>query len=426
VLPALLPALLFFSAAPPRVISPAPPRVISPAPPRVISPAPPRTATAPLPLAGPDALPQRAGKPETLYINFDGAVLRRGCGNDSRHDCSSLADTFNGYVGPFVGTTSRRLAIVQSVRKDLEDIGVRAITRRPDGPDADYTMVLYGDLGAQDFAGIAPYVDCGNLWPNDTCFAGAYLGSNVGATVILQEAAHTWGLEHVNSEFDNLHPFVAQPTPYFQDKCNKIVSNTDLVEVGGACNSVHELFCEAGYQNSYQELLYLFGPAVPDTVAPTITLTSPEEGSVHVFPAEGLSLQGVIHDDLDPQFYTITVKRDGATIIELEDVHIDLRLVKPPAGEYDLRVTAVDGGGNTGSARVRFTVLPEGSEDPDTDSAGTDSEGDTDSDTDTTGGPDSDGGNCRLSTTTGRSGRSGRPPPFSLAALLLLVRRRRR
>jgi hypothetical protein len=124
-------------------------------------------------------------------------------------------------------------------------------------------MVLYGDLGDQDFAGIAPYVDCGNLWPNDTCFAGAYLGSNIGATVILQEAAHTWGLEHVNSEFDNLHPFVAQPTPYFQDKCNKIVANTDLVEIGGVCNSVHEMFCEAGYQNSYQELLYLFGPASP-------------------------------------------------------------------------------------------------------------------------------------------------------------------
>uniref|UniRef100_UPI003298AC4F hypothetical protein n=1 Tax=Salmonella enterica TaxID=28901 RepID=UPI003298AC4F len=73
----------------------------------------------------------------------------------------------------------------------------------------------------------------------------------------------------------NLHPFVAQAGPYFQDQCNKIVADTDLVEIGGACNSVHELFCDAGYQNSYRELLHLFGPAVPDTSPPTVDVTSP-------------------------------------------------------------------------------------------------------------------------------------------------------
>ena len=379
--------------------------------------APPRTATAPLqppprPLAGPDLPPQRVGKPATLYINFDGAVLRRGCGNDSRHDCSSLADMFDGYVGPFIGTEGRRAQIVQSVRSDLEDIGIRAITRRPEDPDAEYTMVLYGDIGDQDFAGIAPYVDCGDLWPNDTCFAGTYLGSNVGSTVILQEAAHTWGLEHVNSEFDNLHPFVAQATPYFQDKCNKIVSNTDLVEVGGVCNSVHALFCDPGYQNSYQELRYLFGPAVPDTVAPTVELTSPEDGSYHVLPVD-FSLLGEIHDDMEPQFYTIRVARDGKKIYESEALDVNLRLVDPPVGDYDLRVTAIDDAGNAGTARVRFTILPEGSEDPDTDSAGTDTEGPAATDTDAAADADNDG--CRLVTT-----------PLGLAIPLLLLARRRR
>jgi hypothetical protein len=368
--------------------------------------------TPPLPIAGRDVLPERAARPHLLYINFDGAVLRRGCGNDSRHDCSTLADLFDGYVGPFIGTESRRVGIVQSVRKDLADFGVRAITTRPDG-DQGYTMVLYGDLGEQDFAGIAPYIDCGNLWENDTCFAGAFQGSNTGATVILQEAAHTWGLEHVNAPFDNLHPFVAQATPYFQDRCNKIVANTDLVETGGACNLVHERFCDAGFQNSHQELLYLFGPAVPDTVAPTLALTSPEDGSAHVLPTT-LSLFGDVVDDLSPQFYTVRVYQGDQQLIETEAIRVDLLLKNPPAGDYDLRVVVVDGGGNEAEDSVRFTILPAGSEDPDTDTA-TDTDTDTDTDAGpTTDAPPADGGGCRLA-----------PAPLGLPVLLGLRRRRR-
>ncbi len=368
----------------------------------------PHLATAPLAWTGFDAPPQAASAPHLLFINFDGAVLRRGCGNDSRHDCSSLADLFDGYVGPFVGTESRRLAIVQAVRKDLADFGVRTVTTRP-ADDTDYTMVLYGDLGEQTFAGIAPYIDCGNLWANDTCFAGAFQGSNIGSTIILQEAAHTWGLEHVNAPFDNLHPFVAQATPWFKDECNKIVSNTDLVEISGVCNQVHSKFCDPGFQNSYQELRYLFGPAIPDTSPPTLDITSPEDGSFHVLPTT-LRLQGEVSDDLDPQIYQLTVSNNGQMVFAGGVIGLDLALKDPPAGDYDLTVTMVDGGGNTVEDRVRFTLLPEGSEDPDTDTAG-----DTDStDTDTT--PETGDGGCRTITA----------PPGLLALLLLLPRRRRR
>lgn len=367
----------------------------------------PHLATPPPGWTGVDALPRAAGAPHILYINFDGAVLRRGCGNDSRHDCSTLADLFDGYVGPFVGTDSRRLAIVQAVRKDLADFGIRAVTTRPP-TDTDYTMVLYGDLGEQTFAGVAPYIDCGNLWPNDTCFAGAFQGSNIGSTVILQEAAHTWGLEHVNSPFDNLHPFVAQSTPRFQDQCNKIVADTDLVETSGVCNQVHQQFCELGYQNSYRELLALFGPAVPDTVAPTLQITSPPDGTYHVLPTT-LRLQGDIRDDLAPQIYSVTVTNHGETVFSGEVLTLDLSLKDPPPGDYDLRVTVRDGAGNAGQDGVRFTLLPEGSEDPDTDSGDTD---DTDSDTDDPGAT-ADGG-CRTAA------------PGVLALLLLTPRRRRR
>ncbi|MDC0715486.1 hypothetical protein [Nannocystis bainbridge] len=370
--------------------------------------------TPPLAARGPDALPVEPGTPHTLFINFDGAVLRRGCGNDSRHDCSTLADMFDGYIGPFVGTEARRVAIIESVRKDLREIGVRTTWRRPPD-DPGYTMVLYGDIGAQDFAGIAPYIDCGNLWANDTCFAGAFKGSNTGATIVLQEAAHTWGLEHVNSPFDNLHPFVEAPTPYFQDQCNKIVANTDLVETSGVCNLVHEMFCETGYQNSFQELLYLFGPAQPDITAPTLKLTSPADGSYHVLPVD-LSLYGEVVDDLEPQFYAVEIQQAGQTLFSDEAIRVDLRLKNPPPGEYDLLVTVRDEGGNAGSDRVRFTILPEGSEDPDstTGDGDTGSTGDTD-DTSTGGLSETQG--CDLAVAAGG-------PAWLLG--LALVRRRRR
>ena len=368
----------------------------------------PPARTPALAAAGPDALPAAPGTPHTLYINFDGAVLRRGCGNDSRRDCSTLADLFDGYIGPFPGTEARRVAILESVRKDLKDIGVRTTWTRPP-PEPGYTMVLYGDIGDQDFAGIAPYIDCGNLWPNDTCFAGSFQGSNTGATVILQEAAHTWGLEHVDSPFDNLHPFVDAAAPYFQDQCNKIVANTDLVETAGVCNLVHEKFCETGYQNSYRELLYLFGPSQPDITAPRLDITSPADGSFHVAPVD-LQLLGEIVDDVDPQFYTIDVRQAGETLLSLEGFRLALGITRPPPGEYDLVVTVTDQAGNAGSDRVRFTILPPGSEDPD----GPETTGDT-GDTDAGGGLSSESTGCRV---------AAGPP--SLALLALVGRRRRR
>src|SRR5690606_19985352 len=145
-----------------------------------------------------ESSPRAAGTPETLYINFDGGVLQTGCGNDPRYDCSTLAHLFNGYVGPYDGNETQRISILQATRKDLQDFGVRVVVDRPPD-DVPYTMVIYGDLGPQSFAGIAPYIDCEDRRGGDTSFTQGFGSSNTGSTVILQEAAHTWGLEHVDA-----------------------------------------------------------------------------------------------------------------------------------------------------------------------------------------------------------------------------------
>jgi MYXO-CTERM domain-containing protein len=317
------------------------------------------------PLEGPAAPARAAGVPELLYINFDGAVLQDGCGNDSRYDCSTLSGLFAGYVGPFTGNESQRMNILQATRKTLADFGVQVVTRRPPD-DVNYTMVIYGDLGPQSFAGIAPYIDCEDLRDNDTSFTQGFAGSNTGSTVILQEAAHTWGLEHVDGLFDVLNPFkAANNSQSFTDECLKIVGSTDVENdrTPGVCNQIHTLFCDAGYQNSYREMLHLFGTHVPDVEAPTLDIVYPADGDVFALPTT-FSLLGDIDDNLHPQFYHVEIYNRDEMIFEKTDIGLDLVLSDPPEGDYDIRVVITDEEGNATEDTVQFTILPEGSEIP--------------------------------------------------------------
>ncbi len=316
----------------------------------------------------PVGAPPRQTTPELLYINFDGAVLQRGCGNDPHYDCSTLAETFDGYVGPYTGNVTQRMSILQATRKTVADFGVRVVTQRPP-EDVDYTMVIYGDLGPQDFAGVAPYIDCEDLNNGDTSFTQAFTASNTGSTVILQEAAHTWGLEHVDSEVDVMNPFKASGlTQSFVDDCLPIVANTALERTPGSCNQIHTLFCEAGFQNSYQEMRFLFGPHVPDLEPPAFELVYPPDESTFVLPTNFI-LRGAIEDELHPQFYDIEVFNHGEPVgdkrsdVGLEG-DLELAITNPEPGDYELRVVLTDEGGNASEDTVRFTILPEGSEAP--------------------------------------------------------------
>ncbi|HWB75916.1 MAG TPA: hypothetical protein VG755_13200 [Nannocystaceae bacterium] len=315
-----------------------------------------------------DARPRAAGTQEILYVNFDGGVLVGGCGNQAHLNCSTLANLFDGYVGPFAGNETQRISILQATRKALADFGVRVVVERPP-EDVDYTMVMYGDLGPQDFAGIAPYIDCEDVHANDTSFCAAFDTSNTGSTVILQEAAHTWGLEHVDAEFDVLNPFKSSGLHQtFTDECHRIVSNTDLQPTPGACNQVHTMFCDTGYQNSWREMKWLFGDPIVDTTAPKLEITSPVDGESYVAPIT-IPLLGEINDDLDPQFYTIElfiVTADGPVPAgdPRNDIDLDLLIENPPPDDYELLVRITDEAGNVGEANVSFTILEEGSELP--------------------------------------------------------------
>jgi len=330
------------------------------------APEPPQHSTPAIPTADltEETRPRAAGSGEILFINFDGAVLQTGCGNDPHYDCSTLAGLFDGYVGPFGGNYATRVNILQETRRDLADFDVTTVIERPPD-DVDYTMVFYGDLGDQTFAGIAPYIDCEDGRGSDVSFTQGFVNGGTGSTVILQEAAHTWGLEHIDAPFDILNPF-ATNSQSFQDECFKIVANTDLESTSGSCNQIHQQFCETGWQNSYREMLLLFGPSSPDVEAPTLTITSPEDGSTHVLPTT-IALLGEVTDNLDPQYYGVKIWDGDTMIFDEQQVGLDLLLLNPPEGDYALRVELTDTAQNVTEASVEFTVLPEGSELPPTD-----------------------------------------------------------
>lgn len=311
--------------------------------------------TDPLPAVGQDGPFRAPGTPTVLYVNFDGGLLREGCANDPQENCSTLSGFFDGYVGPFSGGEAQRAGIFDEARRDLAAYGVEVVGRRPP-PGTEYTMILYGDLGPQAFAGVAPYIDCGDSRQGDTAFSQGFTSANQGGTVVVHEAGHTWGLEHVNRVEDNMHPIAEGIAPIFRDECLPIVANTDLDPAVGSCNTIHTLFCEPGFQNSHEELSYLFGPPIEDATDPVIEILSPGQNALHFLP-EVVPVRAFIDDNLHPQVYSLEVILAGEVVFESEVWdQVDLPFTLTDPGDYTVTLRITDEAGNSSQDTVTFLV----------------------------------------------------------------------
>ncbi len=305
--------------------------------------------------------PQRLGA-KILYLNFDGQQMS-WCGgsNDPHNNCSTI---FQGTVLPFSGDAAKRASIVQVIRKRIADFGITVTDQRPGA--GDYDMEMVGNWQGQnpEFAGIAPNIDCFDSTGGETSFTLEASGSSDGiAEIVLQELAHTWGLEHVNEKQDLLYPTTEGLNKTFQDTCHKIVSDTDLNETNGYCNQVHTQFCNFGWQNSYQELLYLFGESVPDTIAPTVTILEPADGAV--IEGGNLSLVIALEDDQSPAVIATTIVLDGDALPEAAQTtgafaaphQLTFPIQDLPDGSYVLHVAVTDESDNPADDEVSFTVV---------------------------------------------------------------------
>lgn len=305
------------------------------------------------------------GTPTTLFVNFDGIELSACEASDSHRDCHWYNN--DKPFEPFSGSVQTRISVLQAMRRDAADLGIRITgTRPPD--DEDYTMVIYGGTEAEYGAlGSAPSGDCLDQRPNQIAFAhvDGELNEwvNGGATTALHEAAHTWGLDHIDA--DNTVMFPAgnnQPTTY-SDGCSQVVINTALEPAEeGSCPELNEMLCgEPDFQGGKAALQHLFGEAYVDTVSPEVTLVEPENGQYFQAPAE-FDVILDIADDLHPQAYSMSAWVGDEDPPDRPQILAEpgFAVSKLPIGEWSFHIVIADESGN--ATKVEFTV--EVGEDP--------------------------------------------------------------
>jgi MYXO-CTERM domain-containing protein len=145
-----------------------------------------------------------------------------------------------------------------------------------------------------------------------------------------------------------------------------VVADVQLTPTGAACNTVHTMFCASNQQNSYQEMLLLFGPPIPDQTSPSVVIVAPADGEVIDYEAD-FDLTVTLSDDRLPQVLATQVYFDE---LQAADTSlIDGTLTFPvnggdaPGGHglsngpHTIRVDIADESGNPASASVTIEIV---------------------------------------------------------------------
>ena len=324
--------------------------------------------------------------PGVLILAMDGVTLMPYCQGSSEVangalNCTPLVDKETTF--PAVSSEQKKNSILQAMANYYADFDLVISTNRP--PDwLPYTLsVIGGTSGNAGYengvCGIAN-VACDGAKRNHVSLSFSDSCPGDAALTAGQETAHNWGLEHTDVQNDIMYPYVAG-AGQFQDYCMDISHATGNGQT--QCGYVHKLYCPDGQgeqQNSYGELMGVFGAKRVDTQKPTIVQVFPDDGSQFT-TADTINVAAEVMDDSNfiglkwtwidglPEKF----QADGYTRCT-NDVCTDtygawkkvneawnfLALQKPPAGHYSFKVEAMDAYGNYTSQTFGFDVLPSG------------------------------------------------------------------
>jgi len=323
-----------------------------------VPPPPDRLSAATPTLAG-----RELGSPTTLFVNFDGVELGTCNPSNSHENCHWYNN--DEPIPAFSGSLQTKISVLQAMRRDAADFGIRITSLRPSS-DQGYTMMVYGGTEAHYGAlGSAPSGDCLDQRPNEIGFAhidGDLVDwVNGGATTALHEAAHTWGLDHVDMERTIMYPTGDNEPTAYGNGCYAVVGDVDLNPGMASCPELNQELCGAeDSQNATAVLEHLFGGPYVDVQAPTVKLVEPHDGQYFQAPAS-FDVVLDIRDDLHPQVYDAAfwlgddAKPEAKPFIEDHISVVDL-----PIGTWAFHVELTDEAGN--STRLDFEV--EVGEDP--------------------------------------------------------------
>lgn len=321
--------------------------------------------------------------PTKLYLHTEGLDVRvsppagqgcipgvHECGvSDARSNTSWLPDLRESVVsigameydafGP--GKAMVRAALLASVRELLRGIDIQVVDRRP-APHERYSMVVIGghprDIGLDgSIAGLAP-LDCqdSNPWDITFVFSKTLADLDAVARVTVQEAAHSYGIEHVRAP-----EFVMNPEPIgglmgLGRSCLPLdpspgLSNPDGIKCLHLCE-------DPGYQNSFAEMQALFGktPLPRAKNPPKIAIRYPEQAN-HFFESK-LDLR-IDVEILNPADLTqVELSVNGSPFLVNPMFPYAFALSDLGPGSYRARVIARDIHGAHSEAQVHFSVGP--------------------------------------------------------------------
>lgn len=315
---------------------------------------------APAPFGGAsDFRDRELGTGTTIFVNFAGIDLGECSPSNSKKNCTWY--NFDEEIPPFSGSLQIQVSVMQAIRRDVADFGVRVTSLRPDD-DENYVMVVYGGTEAKYGAlGSAPSGDCLDQSPNEVAFA--HLDGetvdwvNGGATTALHEAAHTWGLDHVDFENEVMYPSSDNRPTAFAEGCNTIVENTDLDPGGVSCPEVNQDVCGAdGQQDAIPLIAMLFGPPYVDTTAPRLELDGLEDGQYFQAPAT-FDVVLAVDDDLHPQPYVqwAWMGDDPRPMAGKDVLAPGFAVEDLPVGTWTFHVVVADEAGHE-SPQLDFTI----------------------------------------------------------------------
>ncbi len=211
----------------------------------------------------------------TLFVHrcpeVVGCPITAGNEDDSSANISSIAGFSQVTIGPFTRGDAVWAGVMACVRETYAPFNIDVTDVDPGG-DPHYEVIVGGknaDLGPnyQGAGGIAPF-RCGEI-PRAISYVFDVWGNNAAVicSVVAQESAHAFGLEHEMLPED--------PMTYLSGPDNKRFRAEDA-----PCGEFEARSCECGgsTQNSYERIVSIFGPGAP--TPPQVTIKAPTANKI--------------------------------------------------------------------------------------------------------------------------------------------------